>query len=172
MSNKEEKAKEEKPSEANPKVVNNILKAEAMDSKEREKMDPKMKVCVNEVKGRNSEDSTPFSPGTRSKASGSIRAEDRGDPGNQIPDELRDENEKKGREIKAEANTKPDTKKDFTTSEEVCRAIAMEMIEAVFETETKTKAKPDDEEKKVGAKGEGKVAEEESVNGDEIFYNP
>ena len=131
-------------------------------------MDPKMKVCVNEVKGHNSEDSTPFSPGTRSKASGSIRAEDRGDPGNQIPDELRDENEKKGREIKAEAATKPATKKDFNTSEEVCHAITMEMIEAVF----KTKAKPEDEAKKDGAKGEDKVTKEESVHGDEIFNNP
>ena len=137
MSNKEEKAKEEKPSEANPKDVNSILKAEAMDSKEREKMDPKKKVCVNEVKGRNSEDSTPCSPGHRSKASGSIRAEDRGDPGNLIPDELRDQNEKNGREIKAEAATKPATKKDFDTSEEVCHAIAMEMIEAVIKTKTK-----------------------------------
>ena len=168
MSNKEEKAKEEKPSEANPKVVKSILKAEAMDSKESEKMDPKKKVCVNEVKGRNSEDSTPFSPGTRSKASGSIRAEDRGDPGNLIPDELRDQNEKNGREIKAEAATKPATKKDFDTSEEVCHAITMEMIEAVF----KTKAKPEDEARKDGAKDEVKVTKEESVHGDEIFNNP
>ena len=133
-------------------------------------MDPKKKVCVNEVKGRNSEDSTPCSPGLRSKASGSIRAEDRGDPGNLIPDELRDQNEKNGREIKAEAATKPATKKDFDTSEEVCHAITMEMIEAVFKI--KTMAKPEDEAKKDGAKGEGKVAKEESVNGDEIFYNP
>ena len=139
-----------------------------MDSKEREKMDPKKKVCVNEVKGRNSEDSTPCSPGHRSKASGSIRAEDRGDPGNLIPDELRDQNEKNGREIKAEAATKPATKKDFDTSEEVCHAIAMEMIEAVF----KTKAKPEDEARKDGAKDEVKVTKEESVHGDEIFNNP
>ena len=72
-----------------------------------------------------------------------------------------------GREIQAEAATKPAAKKDFDNSEEVCHAIAMEMIEAVI----KTKTKSEDEASKDGAQDEVKATKEESVHCDEIFNN-
>ena len=168
--NKEEKAEDENLSEAKPKVGNNTQKVKAMDSKEQEKMDPKNKVRVNAEKGHDTEDSTPSSPGHRSKTSGSNRAEDQGDLGNLIPVVLDDQKEKKKREIQANADIKPAFKKDFDNSEEVCHAIAMEIIEAVIKTKTNNKS-GDEEEKVEDAQDKVKAAEEESVNCDPIYKN-
>ena len=149
VTNTEEKAEDEKLSKAKNKVDINIQKVNRMDPNKQEDKDPEINVRVKTKKGRDTEEASPSSPGHRSETSGSNRAEDQAALGNLNPVVLDDQKEKKKGEIQAVTNgdIEPAKEKDFNNSEDICLAIALEVIESAIKTKTNHKPK-DKEEKK------------------------